>query len=307
MRELNKKDKKLLDQLIEEMRYPTLEILLDYYKDRQSAYEELDHYPGNNRKWAPLCEAGAGVLPLLDNRAIDAILDFGIVEAYHSGNMQVLHDALYTYTRLHFPRDRYLAKKSDGSIDVMNEYVLCREIIEAFAACDTAIVKKYCPENSPVLTKGYKMWVVGYNLILGFLYHDEKRVETGVRQAEKALTTKIPQFDAAVISYLLALAKHDVAEANRQFAMMLSVYRKSGLFNFHDDFLKVFAMIPHGLYNIANLYLTKEDFLAISPPEDTAFWNGLAEYQKQAGFSCGEPYIVFTDELQSLNVLYDSL
>jgi len=301
---VNNKDKKLLNELIAEMRFPAPESLINYFRDRQKYYESIDFNQNTNPKLTPLREAGIGVLAFLRD-GIDAVLDLGIVEAYNTHNMKYLHDALYTYTRLNFPLARNTANKKSGSIDVINEYVLCRDIIEAFAACDTATIRKYCPENSPVLTKGYKMWYVGYNLILGFLYNDEKRIETGVQQAEKALTTKNPQFDAAVIAYLLALAKYNVSEASSQFAIMLSVYRKSGLFNFHDNFLKVFAMIPHGLYNIACLRFSKDDFDAIKQPEDTCFWNSLAEYQRRMDLSHGTPYLLFADELQSLNVIYD--
>ncbi|MCL2637421.1 MAG: hypothetical protein FWD48_03535 [Oscillospiraceae bacterium] len=296
---MNKKDKQLFEQLISEMKYTSKESLLSYYEEWRDSMPDMK--TNQNPRYTWFRDVGLLLLPLLQHNMIHTVMDIGLVEAYKKGDMKSLHEALYTYNRLSFPFFRGTSSSKDDG----GEYVICRNMIEAFAACDIEAIRKYCPDNSPILTKGYKMWFVGYNLILGMLYKDGKRIDKGVSQAEKALTTKLPKFDAAVIAYLLALANQNAEQANEQFSVMMSLYKKSGLFEFHDPFLKVFALLPHGLYNMAYYFLSAGDFEKIVPPKDTVFWNELAEYQKKTDFSHGEPYIIFTDNFNSLNVIYE--
>jgi len=294
---MNKKDKQQFEQYISEMEYTSKEMLLSSYEKKRIDCKIEEN---KNPKFDSLREIGFGLLPMLDYNKIHSVMDLGLVEAHEKNNMKPLHDALFTYNRINFP---ITWNRSSGKDDG-NGYVICRNIVEAFAACDIESVKKYCPKDSPVLTKGYKMWFVGYNLILGLLYKDQNRISKGVQQAEKALTTKLPKFDAAVIGYLLALAKQDAEQANEIFSTMMSVYKKSGLFEFHNQFLKVFALLPHGLYNMAYYFLPREGFEKIVPPKNTAFWNELTNYQKTVGFLRGEPYIDFSGNLVSLNSIY---
>ena len=298
---MNKKDKQLFEQLVSEIKFITSkeELLLKYEKDHEKL-SGMEAKPGSIL--ARKREAGFGSLPL-SYSSIHALMDMGLIEAYRKDNMKVLHEALFSYSRLYFAFCSVLGNRKND----YEEYVICRNIIESFAACDIEAVKRYCPINSPVLTKGYKMWLVGYNIILGLLYQDEKRIGKGIAQAEKALETKLPKFDAAAIAYLLALAKQDAEQANEQFSVMMSVYRKSsGLFEFRDPFLKVFALLPHGLYNMAYHFLPAESFSKIVPPNDTAFWNELVEYQKTLNFMHGEPYINFSGKLASLSSIYNN-
>jgi tetratricopeptide (TPR) repeat protein len=295
---MNKKDKQLIEQYISEMKYKSKDDLLARYEERISkmSYTEMNKNP----KLVWYRDAGLLPLRILSNSDIYSVMDLGFVEAYQKGEMKSLHEALFTYNRLNFPYIRGISSSEDDG----NEYLICRNIIEAFAACDIETVKKYCPLTGPILTKGYKMWFIGYNLILGLLYKNEERIEKGIKQAEKALTTKLPKFDIAVITYLLALAKKDAEQANEQFTAMTAIYKKLGLFNFLYQFVKVYALLPHGLYNMAYYFLSSEDFNKIIPLENTAFWVEFMEYQKSIGFIHGEPYIEFNGNLTSLNSIY---
>jgi hypothetical protein len=105
----------------------------------------------------------------------------------------------------------------------------------------------------------------------------------------------------------LALAKRDAVQANELFSAMMSLYRKSGLFEFRDPFLKLFAVLPHGLYNMAYYFLPSECFEEIIPPKETAFWNKFSEYQRAIGFVQGEPYIIFDGNLGYLNKVYTDI
>ncbi|MDR0389983.1 MAG: hypothetical protein LBH73_07925, partial [Spirochaetaceae bacterium] len=137
------------------------------------------------------------------------------------------------------------------------------------------------------------------NIILGLIYRDENRLATGIKQAETGLTRKNPQFDAAALSYLLALARQDGAAANGFFAAMMKVYRRF-VGEFDDPFWKVFALRPHGFYNLAYYALPPAQFAQITPPHDTAFWPELAEYQRQTGYAHGKPFIPFDGPLAAL-------
>jgi hypothetical protein len=275
---MRKKDKDLLEQLILEFTLPDIE-------DFRLFYSLLGcEYDGSRKVFNP--------------KAVRSVMDIGLIEAYRTGEMKYLHNGLFTYNLLNFPYYKHYSSRSD-------EYILCKNIVEAFAACDIESIKKHCPADRPILTSGYKMWFLGYNIILGMLYKDESRLSKGIQQAEKALTTKLPKFDMAVIAYLLALVRQDIGQANIQFSEMLDVYRKSsGLFEFGDPFTKVFGLLPHGFYNMAYYFLPADDFVKIIPPKGTVFWNELAEYQKGTGFVRGE-HIEFSGNLIFLNELYN--
>ena len=295
---MNSKDRKLMEQLISEMPYPSKDALMEHFMKWQT-----DVLSGKvtNPKALLLQKNGLPTLGILGPRTIEAVMDLGLVDAYKNGNLKSLHDALYTYSRISLPYHRITIDNDSLS----DESLMCKYTVEAFAACDIGSIKKHCPQDSPIVKSGYKMWVVIYNLILGLLYNNKPHLEKGIAQAEKAMKQKIPKFDLAAISYVTALAKQDAQSANEEFGTMMAVYRKSsGLFEFADKFLKVFALLPHGFYNMAYHFLTDEDFASIEPPKETAFWNEFASYQKKMNYTHGEPYISFNGILEPWNSIY---
>ncbi|MDR2007040.1 MAG: hypothetical protein LBP78_07355 [Acidaminococcales bacterium] len=243
-----------------------------------------------NPRRIPFIKAGTDALLFLE-RIAKEMLGVAVMEAHRNGDMSALHDALFTVSRMELPLIRYY---SDGA-----EYVRVWDMLNALAACDIGAFRRAFAPDCPLLTKGYRLCFIGYNLILGLIYHDGNRLAAGIRQAETGLTRKNPLFDAAALSYLLALARQDGAEANRFFSEMMKSYRRF-VGEFDDPFWKVFALRPHGFYNLAYYALPPEQFARIKPPKDTAFWPELAEYQKQAGYIRGKPFIPFDGPLAAL-------
>jgi hypothetical protein len=293
---MTKQDEKLLAALSADMMFPdraSLHAAAIEYKRKYDA--EITGWDVNkNPRRIPFIEAGTDALLFLEYISKE-MLSVAVVEAHRTGDMAVLHDALFTRSRMDLPLIGYY---SDGT-DTGSEYVRFWDMLNTLAACDIGAFRRVLTPNLPVLTKGYRLCYIGYNIILGLIYRDEKRLATGVKQAEIGLTRKNPQFDAAALSYLLALTRQNGAEANGFFAAMMKTYRRF-VGEFDDPFWKVFALRPHGLYNLAYYALPPAQFAQITLPAGTAFWPELAEYQKQAGYAHGKPFISFDGQLAVL-------
>lgn len=67
---------------------------------------------------------------------IDDILAIGIYEAQKKGQMQILKDALHTYSRFNY-----------GYSLLVHGYDLFKGVLYALADCDLNLVKKYLPEK----------------------------------------------------------------------------------------------------------------------------------------------------------------
>jgi hypothetical protein len=286
---------KLLETLSADMMFPDRTSLYAAAVEYNRKYDaEITDWDVNkNPRRIPFIEAGTDALLFV--RISEEMLDIAVVEAHRTGDAAALHDALFTRSRMDLPLIGYY---SDGT-DTGSEYVRVWNMLNALAACDIGAFRRAFSPNLPTLTKGYRLCYIGYNIVLGLIYGDEARLATGIKQAETGLTRKNPQFDAAALSYLLALTRQDGAEANGFFAAMMKAYRRF-VGEFDNPFWKVFALRPHGFYNLAYYALPPAQFAQITPPADTAFWPELAEYQRLAGYVHGKPFIPFDGPLTAL-------
>ncbi|QDH79363.1 hypothetical protein FKX85_10075 [Echinicola soli] len=293
----HKIDKKLLDKLYASLDQKSAEDCLVRFRKRAHKLDEIlkqeqipDHLSNLDRTDA--------LLRISIPAAIEAPLNIGIHDAFYENNPKLLNDALYTYNRLSFYHHRLLSSGTDHCI-------YFNQVMESYAGNDLDLVLKMFPKDVGLTKKGHKFSVTCANLLISLIHQDPKWLDESTGKAEKYLTQKMGKFDRSLIRYLLALIQKDTQTISNELAEICTGYKRATwIHEFHNPFLKILGLVPHGLYNLAFHTLPQKTFNEIQQPNHPVFWKSLAAYQREIDFRPGEKFIYFDGELDGLNRIY---
>lgn len=295
---MDKKDIQLLEKLYAESDYKTKEEITIRFAERNVKLKEVlsrevipEHLQGLNRDTI--------LLRILLPSDVYAVLNIGLYNSYKNNDMSILNDALYSYNRLSYYKDLLFSSGTDHSKYLTN-------VVESLAGNDISLVKQIFTKEKGLTEQGNKFVVTTSNLIISLLHQDTEWLAKSVTFAEKYLTQKVGNFDRAVINYLISIAKNDFEKTSEWIFEICSSYKKANwLHEFENPFLKVLGLFPHGLYNLAYYTVPKTDFDRIEAPQHTVFWLNFSDYNRETGFTKGNRFITFDNELESLNVIYN--
>jgi hypothetical protein len=238
------------------------------------------------------------VLKILLPSDIYSILSMGIYHASRTGDMQVLNDAFFSYNRLKLEKDKFYCHP-DRSLYMVN-------VMECLAGNDMASVTRMLDPASGPSVNGHRFTITAANLVMGLLLNDPERKNMAEEAARGFLQKKNGRFENAMVNYLVSLSRNDVAGASNHLSEACIVYNNcKWLHDFQNPFLKVFGAFPHGMYNLAFHVLNRETFDKLHLPDHQVFWKDYAMYCIANDFSHGKPYIVFDQELEGLNCIYN--
>ncbi|GGF18502.1 hypothetical protein [Echinicola rosea] len=290
-------DKKLLDKLYASLDVKSVEECLVRFRKRARKLDEIlaqEQVPEHLSK----LDRTDGYFRIISPSDIEALLNIGIHDAFYKNNPKLLNDALYSYNRLSFYRHRLLASGTDHCI-------YFNQVIESYAGNDLALVLKMFPQGAGLTKNGHKFSITCANLLISLIHQDPKWLDESTGKAEKYLTQKVGKFDRSLIRYLLALIQKDTKGMSKELAEICTGYKRATwVHEFHNPFLKILGLLPHGLYNLAFHTLPQKTFNEIQQPHHEVFWIPLAAYQQENHFRTGEKFIVFDGELDGLNRIY---
>ncbi|WP_162633233.1 hypothetical protein [Echinicola strongylocentroti] len=292
-----KVDKRLLDKLYASLDQKSVEECLVRFRKRDQKLDEIlarEQVPEHLSK----LDRTDAIFRITLPSDVEALLNIGIHDAFYEKDLKLLNDALYSYNRLSFYRHRLLASGTDHCIHF-------NQVMESYAGNDLALALKMFPKEAGLTKNGHKFSVTCANLLISIIHQDPKWLDESTGKAKKHLTQKVGKFDRSLIQYLLALIEKDTPAMSRELAEICAGYRRATwVHEFHNPFLKILGLIPHGLYNLAFHALPQKTFDEIQLPDHEVFWKSLTTYQQKINFRTGEKFIVFDGELDGLNRIY---
>lgn len=153
-------------------------------------------------------------------------------------------------------------------------------MLECFLCGNIPAMERILP---PVLAqvKNYNdpLFPAAAHLLIGLWYKDKAVLEQAVPQAEGFLAgKKANQLGKAMVSFLLDLAREDIPQAGKDLLAVCTGYPKD-----KRPVLGVrpFCTFAHGLYCLAQLLLSEENFRALEMPEAKNFLSGFALWRRE--------------------------
>ncbi len=141
------------------------------------------------------------------------------------------------------------------------------DMLDALAVGNMDTFKLLLPHKVERVTHIYPLYPPAMNMLMGLWYKDATILKAAVPKAEKFVNGKRPQWDRAVMSYLLSLYAGNPKEAGNNLETVCKSVMKSD-FDSADRTLFVSA---HGLYQLAAYIWDKELFEQLSMPEHKVF------------------------------------
>ena len=161
------------------------------------------------------------------------------------------------------------------------------QALTAIAVGDDGLMEWIFPAGmeKKVPKKVYPLYRVGAPLLAGLWYQDRALLEFAVPNGETFAASKKPQWDRAVISYLLALCRRDVKEAGKQLQTLCQTVTRVDVSWEKEPFLPA-----HGLYRLAARVLSGEEFDQLAMPDYKTFSRGYARWRGTPSGTLALPY-----------------
>ncbi len=205
-------------------------------------------------------------------------------------NWQELNNFFYQHNRLNiFPP---FFQSEDPSWHFLNA-------LTAIAVGDYQTMEYIFPANMKIRKHNniYPLYKVGDIMLAGLWYQNTALLSAALPKAKKYIAGKWPKWERAAIAYLLALYEHDIAAAGEYLENACKIMHT----DLNDNDKKVFS-VAHGLYQLAEKVLGKEEFQKLSMPEYKTFSRDYAKWRNTC-FDSPQLYIHFPEPVSFINDL----
>ena len=243
-----------------------LEAKINEYKERvQKFAEDVKEKHGDE-----ILEYYKKVFTLVStNFTIQEIYEKQIEEAIKENNFAKLKSVFY-----HIAKAKLLPCLSSGYDHCFQLWPL----LDLLACAQFDQIYRILPDDLPLSTNGYGMYVNGINVLLCLLYNQdgaERYSEDKVKaKAEKFVTSKKPIWERAVVSCLLALLDHDVARFSDSLQTVCESYNKMSIIKYK----KMQCQNAYGLLILARNIFSEEEFAKVTLPEYKNFSKGYIKW-----------------------------
>lgn len=194
------------------------------------------------------------------------ISNYGIwlEECLKEQNMQGLNSVIYQENR------RKLVPVHGGGYDhcwwIWN-------ILDAIACGDYDTVERRLPHELGLSKNGYPFYIHATNMFMGIWYHDEDMIVKALPKAEKFVSSKKPQWERAVISFLCNLYKNDIPAMEADLQLVCDSYGRQSI----AQPMKKLCVNAYGLLILA--YMIYPDLNDIKLPENKNFSKEYAKWR----------------------------
>lgn len=173
-------------------------------------------------------------------------------------------------------------------------------LLGAFACGDIHAVERIFPHELGLTANGYPFYVVASNLFIALWYQDENMLKQALPKAEAFIATKKPQWERAVVAYLLALYNKDTAEAQTQLQEVCKSYMRSDM----ASFKKLLCVEAHGLYCMAYYLLPEDQYQQLHMPEYKNFSVEYAVWRREHPEPELNLYFEYPAPMELVNQIY---
>lgn len=221
---------------------------------------------------------------------IDNPYTLGLYISLKNENWKLLNDTLYQSAK-----QRLLDITEDG-YDHSGEFW---EVLNAMSSNDVEALEACFPKDIGLCNNGYPAFVIASNMLIKLWYNTFEEDDKVVEKARKMLTQKKSLWEKAVVGFLIAIHDKDMEGASSCLNEVCKTARRIDKPSLH----KYFCSEAHGLYNIARMILEKDIFEKLKFPEDDAFIDEFAMWQRDNNYPKGELFIVYPKDLDFMNEL----
>lgn len=216
-------------------------------------------------------------------------------EEMETENWQRLNDFVY---------QEMLERLIPGCFDGEDHCQYLFPVLASFTCGAEHIAERVCPCELGLTENGYLFRVAGSNMIMAIYYRDKEMLKQAISTAEKFVNSKATKWEKCVIQFLLNIISKDFEAANKNLQDVCKGYMRLQDVEFDMFSIRDFCMPAHGLYCIAEKWLTKEEFAQIEMPTHKTFLKGYAQWRMEHPHPSPNPYIVYPKEMDIVNKIY---
>lgn len=274
------------------MKKKDIERLLKAYEEQYHDYLTTERYLDEYIYWhyEPDMDLDGQISSICYNMEFCSAGRLGIYQAFQTGDMKALNDALYQYAC-----EKHLNNGSDG----FDHSSCCRQggaLYHIMAANLWERVPLLMPK---ALGMAKSSMAVTANLFLALWYKDPAVIEQARERAIRALSRNSTLYHRSSFAYLLALLDGSIDAASEYLKDVCSGV-KLLCKDYVNDFEKVFCIEAHGLYNLA-IHLGIE---GVEMPEATNFSKEFATWQIENGSKPGKLFLEYPAPLELVNMVF---
>lgn len=219
----------------------------------------------------------------------------GFYDAVQEKDWQSVNDFIYQDMRFWL----IPMKNCFGGYDHCSYFI---HMLKAYACGGEQILENVYPYELGLSTYGYNFYVVGSNLVIAKLYHDEELLEQAVAAAVKFTGGKASKWERQSIQFLLDVINKDLEAAGENLLNVCKGY--SRVHYFPMIVIEDICIPAHGLYCIAKSWLTDEEFARIAMPKHKAFLQEYAQWRIENPAPTLKPYMVYPEDMDIINKIY---
>lgn len=266
--------------------------LLSAYEEEYPDYLTAEGYLEEYTYWnyRPEADLDSQISSICYNMYFDSAGRLGIYQAFQTGDMALLNDALYQYA---------CEKHLHGTDDSYDHSSCC-----CHGGALYYVMAANLWERIPLLMpKALGMARIGMpvtaNLFLALWYQEPAVIEQARKWAIEALNRKDTLYHRASDSYLLALLDGRLDDASRHLKEVCDGVKRLNKSTV-DKFEKAFCVEAHGLYNLAVHLGIK----GVEMPTATNFSEEFAAWQLENGSKPGKLFLEYPAPLELVNTVY---
>ena len=198
-----------------------------------------------------------------------------------------------------------------------SEYMLWLMALLALSGNDDELFQKILPRENGYYTRKHIVNKVPGHLLTALYYKEEESGREALRDAEVFLRQKHSKAELLTVQYLCALFKKETDRLSSLLSDICAAERRSpflleGCADSTDTAPeKTVSFFAHGLFALAQRYLSPEEFQGLALPDDRAFLKDYERYRRAAGSGTEEGanvhFIHFTGDAAWLNGVVEHL
>lgn len=139
------------------------------------------------------------------------------------------------------------------------------DMLAALATSNLKIFELLLPRKMEKVTNIFSLYKPATNMLIGLWYHDEDVLKDTIPKAKKFVNGKRPQWERAIVAYLLALYEKNPKEAQEQLQRLCKTAMRSDIAD------KILFVPAHGLYQLASYVWNQELFHQLAMPDHKSF------------------------------------
>lgn len=151
--------------------------------------------------------------------------------------------------------------------NINNHYWFFLNMLEALAVGNIKTLELLLPDKPEKVVDIFPLYKYATNMLIGLWYKDKDVLDNSIQMANKFVNGKRPQWERAIVEYLLRLYDKNPKEAGIQLEIVCKTAMRADI----SCAKKILWVPAHGLYQLASYIWDKELFQQLPMPNHKSF------------------------------------